>query len=72
MRTTATINVELVKLGQVDNIQVPSGITVSEFKYMNGLSNYIKILDSNGNLLKNEDTIMENCTLFMSAPKKNA
>ena len=72
MRTTATINVELVKLGQVDNIQVPSGITVSEFKSMNGLSNYIKILDSNGNLLNNEDTIMENCTLFMSAPKKNA
>ena len=39
MRTTATINVELVKLGQVDNIQVPCGITVSEFKSMNGLTN---------------------------------
>lgn len=64
------ITVELVTLSGRQKIEAEEGQTVKEFKEANGL-NGTRIIDQNGAVLRDVDTISEGMQLFVSTPKKN-
>lgn len=65
-----TVSVELVTLSGVKTIEVEEGMTIKEFKKMNGLTD-VKIVDADGDVLTNNDVIDFDTQLFISTPKKN-
>lgn len=65
-----TVNVELITLSGVKTIEVEEGMTIKEFKEMNGLID-VKIVNDDGDVLTNNDIIDEDTQLFISTPKKN-
>lgn len=62
--------VELVTLAGVEKVSATEGMTIKEFKEINGL-NGKRIIDQDSNALRDSDTIKEGMQLFVSTPKKN-
>lgn len=67
---TNEVEIELVTIGGRDRLTVEEGQTVKDFKQTNGL-NGTRIIDQNGSVLRDTDTIKEGMQLFVSTPKKN-
>lgn len=63
--------VELVTLSGVKKHEVREGQTIAEFKDAMGLARNTKVVDEDGDVLRNEDIIDNDMTLYISAPKKN-
>jgi len=66
-----TCSIELVTLSGVQNYEVEEGTTIREFKEAHGLSSDVKIVDEDGDVLRANDIIAEDMSLFISTPKKN-
>ena len=64
------ITVELVTIGGVQKHSIEEGMTVADFKAKYGLDG-MNIVDEDGDVLKNTDTLESDCQLFVSTPKKN-
>lgn len=65
------VSVELVTLSGIQNYEVEEGTTVKDFKAAHGLSSDVKIVDEDGDVLRADDTIDDDISLFISTPKKN-
>lgn len=64
------ISVSVVSLSGVDTYTAKEGISVESFKASHGLQG-CKIVDTDGNVLMNSDTLSNDIELFISTPKKN-
>lgn len=69
---TSTCSVNLISFASNDTVSVNEGTTVSELKEKFNLSSSVKLVDNEGNILSNSDTITTDCVLFASKPKENA
>lgn len=67
----AIVKVELVTLSGLQNYEVEEGTTIREFKEAHGLSADVKIVDEDGDVLRADDEITDDISLFTSTPKKN-
>lgn len=65
-----TVTVELITLSGVQNLEVEEGMTIKEFKETNNLDG-MKIVNEDGDVMNNNDTIDFDSQFFISAPKKN-
>ena len=68
----STCSVNLISFASNETVEVVEGITVSDLKEKFNLSSSVKLVDNEGNILSNSDTITEDCVLFASKPKENA
>jgi hypothetical protein len=68
--TPATVNVDLITLGGVNQVTVNYGQTIAEFKRANSLGD-AKVANSNGEILADTAIITENTELYISTPKRN-
>lgn len=66
----ATVNVNLVTLGGVNQLTVRYGQTIAEFKRANSLSD-AKVANGNGEILSDSAIITEDTELYISTPKRN-
>lgn len=66
-----TVTVELVTLSGLQTYEVVEGTTIKQFKDAHGLSNDVKIVSEDGDVLRYNDVIEEDMSLFISTPKKN-
>lgn len=66
-----TITVELVTLSGLQTYEVEEGTTIRQFKEAHGLSSDVKIVSEDGDVLRANDVIEEDMSLFISTPKKN-
>lgn len=66
-----TYSIELVTLSGVQNYEVEEGTTIRQFKEAHGLSSDVKIVDEDGDVLRANDVIDDDMSLFISTPKKN-
>lgn len=66
-----TVTVELVTLSGLQTYEVVEGTTIKQFKETHGLSNDVKIVSEDGDVLRCNDVIEEDMSLFISTPKKN-
>lgn len=65
-----TFNVELITLQEVKKVEVREGMTIKEFKSLNGISN-ATLIDEDSNRLRDNDTLEEGMQIYVSTPKKN-
>jgi len=68
--TPATVSVNLVTLGGVNQLTVAYGQTIAEFKRANSLGD-AKVANSNGEILSDSAIITEDTELYISTPKRN-
>lgn len=64
------VKVEVITLSGSKEYQVTENTTVKEFKRLNNLQGVV-IVDADGDVLRDTDTITEDIQVFVSAPKKN-
>lgn len=64
------LTVEIITLSGVQKYEVKEGTTVEDFKNEHNLTD-VKIVDEDGDVLDDDDTLEEDCQLFVSTPKKN-
>lgn len=67
---TSNIEVKLVTLGGTQVKTIQAGMTVGDFKRMNGIEG-TKMVDDSGNTLENNYVLNSNTQAFISSPKKN-
>jgi hypothetical protein len=68
--TPATVSVNLVTLGGVNQLTVSYGQTIAEFKRANALGD-AKVANGNGEILSDSAIITEDTELYISTPKRN-
>lgn len=64
------IEIEVVTLSGVEKKKATEGMTVKEFKRLNGLVG-TTIIDEDSEVLRDEDTLEGNMQVYISTPKKN-
>lgn len=64
------VKVEVITLSGSKEYQVTENTTVRDFKRDNNLQGVV-IVDADGDVLRDTDTITEDIQVFVSAPKKN-
>lgn len=64
------VKVEVITLSGSKEYQVTENTTVRDFKRDNNLQGAV-IVDADGDVLRDTDTITEDIQVFVSAPKKN-
>lgn len=68
--TPATVSVNLVTLGGVNQLTVSYGQTIADFKRANSLGD-AKVANGNGEILSDSAIITEDTELYISTPKRN-
>lgn len=66
----ATFDVELITLQEVKKVEVREGMTIKEFKSLNGISS-ATLIDEDSNRLRDNDVLEEGMQIYVSTPKKN-
>ena len=70
MNQPEEIEVTIVRLGGVDTKKVAPNMTVANFKERFGLEGK-KLVDGDGNILDNRDTLADGIEIYVSTPKEN-
>lgn len=70
LESAENVTVTLASLSGTRDLTAEVGMTVREFKSLNNLSS-AKLVDGQGNILRDTDVISENMSLFVSASKQN-
>ena len=64
------VKVELITLSGLQEYEVEEGMTIKEFKEKHNL-NEVKIVNEDGDVMRNNDIIECDSQFFISTPKKN-
>ena len=64
------IEIEVVSLSGSEKKKATVGMTVGDFKRLNGLVG-TTIIDEDSDVLRDDDTLEENMQVYISTPKKN-
>ena len=70
MNQPEEIEVKIIRLGGVDTKKVTPNMTVADFKERFGLKGK-KLVDGDGNILSNSDTLADGIEVYVSTPKEN-
>ena len=70
MNQQEEIEVKIIRLGGVDTKKVNPNMTVANFKERFGLEGK-KLVDGDGNILNNNDTLTDGIEVYVSTPKEN-
>ena len=70
MNQQEEIEVKIIRLGGVDTKKVTPNMTVTNFKERFGLEGK-KLVDGDGNILNNNDTLTDGIEVYVSTPKEN-
>lgn len=67
---TDVLKVELITLSGLQEYEVEEGMTIKEFKEKHNL-NDVKMVNEDGDVMRNNDIIECDSQFFISTPKKN-
>lgn len=70
MNQPEEIEVTIIRLGGVDTKKITPNMTVAHFKERFGLEGK-KLVDGDGNILNNNDTLADGIEVYVSTPKEN-